>query len=149
MPRKRDPATDFRGQHVPLRLIKTFKNSKDLVGLLWRLQNCAQDLAKLEGLPGLELIDFEDFSNTVAYLRNMIDHWRPYMVCQDCAKKLIPDGTCACEGRGWLPLSRADARVRNKHIRRRLNREPVDGQRGGIPVALRNLKAKAKSRWLG
>lgn len=142
MIRARGSDRDFRGDHVPLRLIEAFDISSDLHGILARLAIVARDLAKLEGKPGMELVNAAELTNGVAYLRNLVDHWRPYMVCPECAKHPVPSGACECEGRGWLPLAKSGMKVLNARVRReRL-------KKGGKPIALQNIAAKAKVRGL-
>lgn len=114
-PRKRD----YRGRPIPLKLQETFASSDAALTYVRSLQAAVTKIGKLHGLPGLELIDLDEAANAAAYVRNLIDQWRPFMVCEDCRGVTPIRGVCPfCEGRGWLPLAKARKGIRYKREKR-------------------------------
>lgn len=132
---------DRRGNRLPLRVQPAFSTADKLSTAVRSLQAQVTKLARCKGQPGTDLLDFEDVYNCAVYLKNLIDHWRPYMLCDECKGITPASGRCPkCDNRGWLPLAQADARIRNAYLRKLRQRELGAGKER----TLANLRLKAK-----
>lgn len=145
MPRRINHGLDFEGNRIPLYLAEQFKTARELSSRITALRNHLRSLAAFEGKPGVDLIDFEEIENGIAYLINLVDHWRPWMICPKCENRSMLRGDCECQGRGWLPLARAPGEIMQRRERQNANRRA--GARG-VPVALQTVKRLAKKRGL-
>lgn len=144
MPR-RNPELDHAGNPIPLYLQDVFAAGDSLEGTVQALTRTLNRFAKFEGRPGTEAISFPEIEAAVTYLRNLIDHWRPWMVCPSCPDRTRLNGKCVCEGRGWIPLAKIPGDALLKRERKRAN---TKAGLKGVPLALQSCKRWAKKAGL-